>query len=68
MVLLLRNLTNVSQHTGEYDHLPSGTDITPTADVARIKYYRNKLAHCEDGKIDNVSFETAWHDTSEVRT
>ncbi|CAC5418911.1 unnamed protein product [Mytilus coruscus] len=32
----------------------------PAADLARIKHYRNHLAHLEDGKIDTTFFNTAW--------
>ncbi|CAC5369601.1 unnamed protein product [Mytilus coruscus] len=59
MITLLRNLTNLIPPYGGYDLLPSLNETTPTSDLARIKYYRNILAHLDDGKIDNTMFITA---------
>ncbi|XP_076075707.1 E3 ubiquitin-protein ligase DZIP3-like [Mytilus galloprovincialis] len=64
MVVLLRNLTNLPPPTGGYDKLPFSSDTTPTADLARIKHYRNSLAHFENGKIKSSVFVTAWEDIS----
>lgn len=66
MVALIRNLTNLPQPAGGYDHLPSPTDITATDDLARIKYYRNKLAHIKDVKIISPFFLIAWEDIKGV--
>ncbi|XP_071135020.1 uncharacterized protein [Mytilus edulis] len=64
MITLLRNLTNLSSSCGEYDQLPSDNETSPTSDLARIKYYRNIMAHLDEGKIDdstfNTTFTTAW--------
>ncbi|VDI33368.1 Hypothetical predicted protein [Mytilus galloprovincialis] len=62
MVILLRNLTEIPPPTVGYDKLPLSTDTTPTADLARIKHYRNFLHHFEDGKIKSTVFVTAWED------
>ncbi|CAG2233568.1 unnamed protein product [Mytilus edulis] len=64
MVALLRNLTKLPPPTYGYDNLPLSTDTTPTADLARIKHYRNSLAHFGDGKIKSTVFVTAWEDIS----
>ncbi|CAG2238769.1 unnamed protein product [Mytilus edulis] len=64
MVALLRNLTNFPPPVGGYDQLPMCLDTTPTADLARIKHYRNQLAHHDDGKIKSTLFTTAWEDIS----
>ncbi|CAG2203167.1 unnamed protein product [Mytilus edulis] len=45
-----------------FDRLPSAIDTTPAADLARIKHYRNHLAHLDDGKLDTGFFNTAWND------
>ncbi|XP_076088574.1 E3 ubiquitin-protein ligase DZIP3-like isoform X2 [Mytilus galloprovincialis] len=62
MVALLRNMADLPEPTTGYDQLPSSTDKTPMADVARIKHYRNQLAHLKDGKIQSELFSTAWED------
>ncbi|XP_063411291.1 serine/threonine-protein phosphatase 6 regulatory ankyrin repeat subunit C-like [Mytilus trossulus] len=66
MITLLRNLTNLSEPQKGYDHLPSPTEITTASDLARIKYYRNYLAHLENSTVDNVIFTSAWEDTSQA--
>ncbi|CAC5385131.1 unnamed protein product [Mytilus coruscus] len=60
IITLLRNLTCLTPPHGGYDLLPSANETTPTSDLARIKYYRNYLAHLDEGKVDNITFTTAW--------
>ncbi|XP_076095790.1 uncharacterized protein LOC143066864 [Mytilus galloprovincialis] len=62
MILLLRNLTPITPPLCGFDHLPSVIETTPAADLARIKHYRNHLAHLDDGKLDTGFFNTAWND------
>ncbi|OPL33281.1 hypothetical protein AM593_00488, partial [Mytilus galloprovincialis] len=62
MITLLRNLTSVSPPACGFDDLPSETETMPGADLARIKYYRNYMAHLGHGKIDTPFFNTAWND------
>ncbi|CAG2206017.1 unnamed protein product [Mytilus edulis] len=66
MSLLLRNLTTIAPPHGGYDNLPSSSETTPAADLARIKYYRNVLAHLNDGNIENAEFSAAWDDITGV--
>ncbi|CAC5401128.1 unnamed protein product [Mytilus coruscus] len=60
IITLIRHLTDLTPPHGGYDQLPSDNETTPTSDLARIKYYRNILAHLDEGKIDNTTFTTAW--------
>lgn len=66
MITLLLNLTSLDH----YIKLPLVTDTTKSADLARIKLYRNQISHPisnkVDGKIDNIYFNTAWNDISGV--
>ncbi|CAG2229842.1 unnamed protein product [Mytilus edulis] len=64
MITLLRNLTNIVPPQSGFDCLPSANEITPSADIARIKYYRNYLAHLDDGKIESANFNSVWYDIS----
>ncbi|CAG2243391.1 unnamed protein product [Mytilus edulis] len=64
MILLLRNLAQINPPLCGYDRLPSSMEISSAADLARIKYYRNHLAHLEDGKVDTTFFNMAWTDIS----
>lgn len=65
MIALLRNLTKCSPLCG-YDRLPCAIDTTPAADLARIKHYRNYMAHLNDGKLDSVDFNANWNDITNV--
>ncbi|XP_076081481.1 uncharacterized protein LOC143052358 [Mytilus galloprovincialis] len=62
MITLLRNLADLTPCNGDYDMLPSPNESTPTSDLARIKCYRNMLAHLDEGKLDNSIFIKAWND------
>ncbi|CAG2201282.1 unnamed protein product [Mytilus edulis] len=64
MTALIRNLANLPPPTGGYDNLPLSTDTNTTADLARIKYYRNELAHINDAKVTTSFFTAAWEDIS----
>lgn len=68
MICLIRSLKSqtVAHPATGFDHLPSAGDITLGADLARIKYYRNYLAHLNDNKIDKSNFTTAWNDISDA--
>lgn len=52
---------------GGFDCLPTPNEITPGADLARIKYHRNYLAHLDEGKVESSEFNSAWENLSEVR-
>ncbi|CAG2251631.1 unnamed protein product [Mytilus edulis] len=66
MIALLRNIAKINPPHSGFDILPSAMETTPAADLARIKYYRNYMAHLDDGKVINKNFNTAWDDISEA--
>lgn len=61
IVCLLRNMTpkECAPVTG-WDNLPLQGDTSTGADLARIKWYRNKLAHSDVGKLSPVDFTQYW--------
>lgn len=65
MISLLRNLTKGD--LGTFDKLPTRSNTTPASDLARIKYYRNMVAH-SPGKIDYSLFDCAWTELTDVST
>lgn len=67
MICLLRNISGIAPPFTGYDTLPSPTDISKGADLARIKHYRNEIAHSTDSKMLTQEFEDAWNDVSTVR-
>ncbi|CAC5403935.1 unnamed protein product [Mytilus coruscus] len=60
MICLIRNLTCIAQPITGYDSLPLTVETTPGADLARIKWYRNILAHHDRNKMVTSDFNTAW--------
>ncbi|CAC5362248.1 unnamed protein product [Mytilus coruscus] len=64
IITLLRNLTTINPPHGGFDSLPSAIETTPGADLARIKHYRNYIAHLDDGKVGTADFNTAWDNIS----
>ncbi|CAC5423968.1 unnamed protein product [Mytilus coruscus] len=66
MICLIRNLTSISPPINGFDSLPLPGETTPGSDLARIKCYRNKLAHHDSNKIDTAYSNTAWRDISDA--
>ncbi|OPL32993.1 hypothetical protein AM593_03546, partial [Mytilus galloprovincialis] len=65
MICLIRNLTSISPPINGFDTLPLPVETTPGPDLARIKCYRNKLAHHDSNKIDTAFSNTAWREISD---
>ncbi|XP_076083583.1 uncharacterized protein LOC143054461 [Mytilus galloprovincialis] len=66
MICLIRNLTSINPPVKGFDSFPLPGEITPGSDLARIKCYRNKLAHHDSNTIDTTYFNTAWRDISDA--
>ncbi|CAG2235506.1 unnamed protein product [Mytilus edulis] len=66
MICLIRNLTSIIQPINGFDRLPLPVETTPGADLARIKWYRNILAHHDSNKIATADFNTAWSNISDA--
>lgn len=62
MICLIRNLTQISVA----DVLPSPKDTSEGADLSRLKYYRNKIAHCDGGVLTDSQLNDYWNDISQV--
>ncbi|XP_063396977.1 uncharacterized protein LOC134681326 [Mytilus trossulus] len=66
MICLIRNLTSVTQPINGFDSLPLPGETTPGPDLARIKWYRNILAHHDSNKMATGDFNTAWSNISDA--
>ena len=65
LVLLLRNICSLSPPTSGWDSLPSASDTSIEANIARVKYYRNNVyGHVSHASVDDVTFEGYWKDIS----
>jgi hypothetical protein len=63
MICLLRNL--ISIHIID-NRLPVAADESLSADLSRIKYYRNLIVHCDKALVDDTHFESYWNDVTPV--
>ena len=65
---LLRTICNLIPPASGWDALPTGTDHSLAADLARIKYYRNSVfGHVNQNmEITDDEFLVLWQDISEV--
>ena len=68
LVRLLRTICNLTPPSTGWDALPPSADHSLTADIARIKYYRNSVyGHVNQGMtITDDEFSTLWQEISEV--
>ncbi|XP_071178430.1 uncharacterized protein [Mytilus edulis] len=64
MICLLRNLANIKVG----DTLPRNTDDSIGADLTRIKYYRNKVAHSDHKTMSEEDFNSQWEAISTAIT
>lgn len=65
MICLLKNLKQIGKDTNT-SLLPESEDITPAADLSRVKYYRNYLAHVTVARLENQTFLARWNDISDI--
>ncbi|CAH3174284.1 unnamed protein product, partial [Porites evermanni] len=65
---LLRTICSLTPPTTGWDALPVSTDHSLTADIARVKYYRNSVyGHVNQGmEIRDNEFKTLWQEISEA--
>ena len=68
LVRLLRTICNLTPPSTGWDALPVSADHSLTADIARIKYYRNSVyGHVSQGMaITDNEFKTLWQEISEA--
>jgi hypothetical protein len=68
LFVLLRTIYGLTApaSTGSFKDNPPSTDKSPEADLVRIKYYRNKLAHRNNTELSDVELTTYWSDISDA--
>lgn len=63
LMILLRNICGMIPPTTGWDDLPSATDVSPEADIARVKFYRNTIyGHAIQASVDDAAFNQYWTD------
>lgn len=67
LMVLIRNICYcLPPPSAGWDKLPSSEDTTLSADIARVSYFRNVLAHASEASIDNETFDNYWKILSEA--
>ena len=67
LMVLLRNICNLTPPVSGWDNLPSAADTSTEANIARVKYYRNTVyGHATQASVDQKSFNIHWQDISNV--
>ena len=63
LMVLLRNICGLAAPLTGWDALPTATDVSAEADIARVKYFRNTVfAHAEHASVDDATFSSHWKD------
>lgn len=64
LVKLLRQkeISGLGNPVNGWDNLPSHTDTTLEADIARLKWYRNTFAHSHRRQVGQDDFNDHWDD------
>lgn len=66
MMFVLWNVAGVAPPSSGINTLPGAMDTSLGADLVRIKFYRNQLAHAEKTELELNIFEKIWTELSEV--
>lgn len=64
LIKLLRNICSLQKPKNGWDTLPAPVDIMLSDDLARIKYYRNAIAHNEEFRLSEDEFDSFWEELS----
>ena len=65
LMVLLRNMCGLAAPATGWDSLPSASDTSFEANIARVKYYRNSVyGHAEQASVDDPTFNLLWKDIS----
>ncbi|KAJ8317643.1 hypothetical protein KUTeg_005547 [Tegillarca granosa] len=66
MIAFLREITGIRTPKSGWNKLPDTNDRSTESDIARIKYYRNQVAHAASCTINTHDFQKRWEDLSEA--
>ena len=58
--LLLRKVCDLTEPSKGWHKLPADSDVSPEANIVRIKCYRNDVCHSVSTSITKVEFEDKW--------
>ena len=66
LTILLRNICGLTKPGTGWDAMPPTGDVSASADVARIKLFRNQVyGHIASTQLDDATFNTLWQEISQ---
>ena len=66
LTILLRNICGLSSPTSGWNAMPPATDTSKSADILRIKIFRNEVyGHRASAQYDDATFEKLWQEISQ---
>lgn len=66
LVVLLRNICpTLAPPVNGWNKRPPDSDDSEAADILRVKFFRNKVAHCPSDSVDDETFDILWKNISE---
>ena len=69
LTILLRNICGLPSPATGWNVMPSAGDTSKSADVVRIKLFRNEVCgHTARAQLDNAKFKTLWQEVSKPLT
>ncbi|XP_046857878.1 uncharacterized protein LOC124451301 [Xenia sp. Carnegie-2017] len=67
LTVLLRNICGLTAPHSGWNNLPSSSDTSISANIARIKFYRNEVyGHIAKTSVDDSEFEYLWQEISKA--
>ncbi len=67
LMVLLRNICGLVPPATGWNNLPAATDLTPEADIVRIKCYRNTVySHASEASVDDTTFNQYCQDIQDA--
>ena len=64
-MVLLRNICGLTALATGWDSLPSGSDTSVEANIARVKCYRNSVCgHAKQASVNDPTFNSLWQGVS----
>ena len=65
LTILLRNICGLASPATGWDVMPAASDTSISANIARIKIFRNELyGHVPNAQLDDTTFEKLWQEIS----
>lgn len=66
LMALLRNFTKIKEPVTTWNKMPKQADTSEGADLVRIRFHRNALAHNTNATLSNKEFHDMWDELKYV--